>query len=421
MSQLKNKYLADDAVTARNIADEVISNIHISPMAAIEYSKLDLTGQITFFDLSATVATYYARVTGNALVVPMLLGTTSAYNVSLIANGNAGLTLRQLDTMLQIEPLANIEKPTGDLSISVLAGDLFLAASSDISIDGAVSLILAGGSSTLILDTDTLLTSSVVTLSATTSFTTSVNGNNVLSFTTPGAGTFGYVGYMGTHTINGNTLSIVGGGATNTLSMSAPTGYSDVFSMAINSVARTTIAAVGVAGAFIDSSLVFDTAILATGRLLLATSPGQVDIKCDTGSVTVGDISIMNQTHRVNGALQHYGYDGTNTQGSDRVLGKFLGVDNVVSPANVTGLTGLGSESFRALVKVFVDATTDLYESFIIHAVKKGSVWELTDTAVGDDSLVLFSITGAGQVQYVSGIYTGFSSLTISWINERLL
>lgn len=95
----------------------------------------------------------------------------------------------------------------------------------------------------------------------------------------------------------------------------------------------------------------------------------------------------------------------------------FSGANNQVSLANVTGFAfANGSvKGFKAFVNVQVDATADLFETFELLGVQKASSWELAVTSTGDASLVDFDITSAGQIQYTSGNYSGFSSLTITF------
>lgn len=95
----------------------------------------------------------------------------------------------------------------------------------------------------------------------------------------------------------------------------------------------------------------------------------------------------------------------------------FAGANDQSTPANVTGFVFANAtvRSFKALVSVLVDATADLYESFEILGIQKGSSWEIAVSSTGDDSQVAFSITNAGQIQYTSGDYAGFSAMTIKF------
>lgn len=95
----------------------------------------------------------------------------------------------------------------------------------------------------------------------------------------------------------------------------------------------------------------------------------------------------------------------------------FSGANNVTTPANVTGLAFDNAvvRSFKSLVTVIVDADEDLYEVFTLEGVQKASGWDMSVTATGDESGVVFDITGAGQVQYTSSDYAGYNSLTIKF------
>jgi len=91
--------------------------------------------------------------------------------------------------------------------------------------------------------------------------------------------------------------------------------------------------------------------------------------------------------------------------------------NNQSSAANVTGFAFANAEvrSFKAHVSIEVDATADLYEVYEIMGIQKGASWEMSQVSTGDDSLVLFTITSAGQVQYTSADYAGFSSGAIKF------
>jgi hypothetical protein len=94
----------------------------------------------------------------------------------------------------------------------------------------------------------------------------------------------------------------------------------------------------------------------------------------------------------------------------------FTGANNVSSPANVTGLSFSGSVyAFDLHIVAIVSATSNKYQYFHIRGVNKGSTWSIDDTYHGDDSGISFSITNAGQVQYTSPNFSGFSSLVFKY------
>jgi len=95
----------------------------------------------------------------------------------------------------------------------------------------------------------------------------------------------------------------------------------------------------------------------------------------------------------------------------------FAGSNNQASPANVTGLSFNPAvvRSFDALISVKVDAAADLFESFKLLGIQRGSDFVMSIESTGDASLVNFEITSGGQVQYTSGNYAGFASLEIKF------
>jgi hypothetical protein len=92
----------------------------------------------------------------------------------------------------------------------------------------------------------------------------------------------------------------------------------------------------------------------------------------------------------------------------------FTGVQNANSQ-DVTGfLIPASREAFEAIVMVKVEATTNLFQLFTIRGYKDGN-WVLAQSYHGDNSLVSFSMTASGQLQYSSGNYAGFVDLTITF------
>lgn len=84
--------------------------------------------------------------------------------------------------------------------------------------------------------------------------------------------------------------------------------------------------------------------------------------------------------------------------------------NNQTTPANVTGLAFANGvvRSFEALVSVQIDAASDLFEVFKLYGIRRGADWQMSVESTGDDSLVAFTITSSGQVQYTSGNFSGF-------------
>lgn len=80
-----------------------------------------------------------------------------------------------------------------------------------------------------------------------------------------------------------------------------------------------------------------------------------------------------------------------------------------------------GVRSADIIASVFVDATNDVSEQFKINTVTDGIDWFYSVTSTGNDTGTIdFSISSAGELQYNSGTYAGFSG-TNSVIKFRII
>lgn len=95
--------------------------------------------------------------------------------------------------------------------------------------------------------------------------------------------------------------------------------------------------------------------------------------------------------------------------------GSFALANNQAAAADVTGLTFSGTRGGSVSLTVFIDATSDLAESFDILVIQKAASWEISVSSMGDSSGVEFSITAGGQIQYTSTNISGFSSSVSKW------
>lgn len=95
----------------------------------------------------------------------------------------------------------------------------------------------------------------------------------------------------------------------------------------------------------------------------------------------------------------------------------FAITNNQTLAADVTGLIFSNAvvRSFEALLSIQIDATSDLYETFKLHGIQRGTDWQMSVEGVGDNSGLAFSITTAGQVQYTSTNVAGFLSGTLKF------
>lgn len=95
----------------------------------------------------------------------------------------------------------------------------------------------------------------------------------------------------------------------------------------------------------------------------------------------------------------------------------FSSSNNQVSAADVTSFafSNASVRSFSALVSVYINATSPLYEVFELKGIQRASDWILSYSSSGDTSGLAFSITNAGQIQYTSTNVTGFTSGTVKF------
>ena len=107
----------------------------------------------------------------------------------------------------------------------------------------------------------------------------------------------------------------------------------------------------------------------------------------------------------------------TTASSGDIAETSFAASNNISSPANVTGLAFANAtvRSAKILLSVYVNATSSLYQAFDMLAIQRGSDWQIYQTASGDNSGFVFTITSAGQIQYTNSNYTGFSAATIKF------
>lgn len=105
---------------------------------------------------------------------------------------------------------------------------------------------------------------------------------------------------------------------------------------------------------------------------------------------------------------------------STGTVSTYTGTTNPLStPTNVTGLL-FTTTSTQVNVFVAVNATANIYAVYQLFGYQKGtnSAWGLGYSINGDtddDPNISFSITSTGQVQYVMGTVTGFTSVVMMW------
>lgn len=79
----------------------------------------------------------------------------------------------------------------------------------------------------------------------------------------------------------------------------------------------------------------------------------------------------------------------------------FTAADNQAAAANVTGFAFANAtvRAFNAIVSIVRGST---YANYELRGIQKGASWEMSQSYVGDETGLVFTITSAGQVQYTS-------------------
>jgi hypothetical protein len=90
----------------------------------------------------------------------------------------------------------------------------------------------------------------------------------------------------------------------------------------------------------------------------------------------------------------------------------FSVANSIAVATSITGLvfSNAATRSAKVIYSLFINATSALYETGELNLIQKAASWDIAQSFSGDDSGVTFSITSAGQVQYTSSTYPGFTS-----------
>jgi hypothetical protein len=157
----------------------------------------------------------------------------------------------------------------------------------------------------------------------------------------------------------------------------------------------------------ITNSDVSSTASIAYSKLNLANSIINADINAsaaiDASKIANGSVSSVEFQYLdgVTSAIQTQINGKVTIQTGDIVVTSFTAADNQVAAADVTGFAFANGtvRSFDAQVSI-VRAST--YQVLQLVGIQKGASWEMSQSTTGDDCGLTFTITNAGQIQYVS-------------------
>ena len=149
----------------------------------------------------------------------------------------------------------------------------------------------------------------------------------------------------------------------------------------------------------------------ATGTNTITTDADQVTYERADGSKT----DIQAASDDVESALSDLDDNKLQKLAGDFNEISFSLANNQAAPADVTGVAFANGTVRSAEIQysIVISATAGLYESGKIMAVQRGADWQISQSTNGDVSQVNFSMTAAGQLQYTTPSYAGFTSGTL--------
>lgn len=165
----------------------------------------------------------------------------------------------------------------------------------------------------------------------------------------------------------------------------------------------------------VESSSLTTAGLLSTGGATFSNTTDATSVTSG-GSLTLGGGAAVGKSLIVGTALTVNGADITPNSEDIYAEKSFAGAQSA-SNVNITDFvfTNGSTGAFDAWVYVKVEATSNLFANFHLRGVQRDSDWDLVQPYVGDSTGVTFNITAAGQIQYSSGSYAGFTALTIKF------
>lgn len=416
---LTNKSIDADQNTITNIENADIkaaAAIALDKLAATTASRALVSDASGFVSASAVTATELGYVSGVTSAIQTQLGNKIDSTEKGAANGVATLDAGGKLTNSQVPAIAITDTFVVASEVAMLA---LTAQTGDVAVrsDLNKSFILKGTDPTLLADWQELLTPTDAVLS--------VNGQTgivSLSTTDISEGTNLYFtderaqDAVGTILVDSSSIDLTYTDATPSITAAVIPGGVD-HDQLLNFVANEHIdhTTVSIATAANTSGLTGGGDISATRNLSVDINGTTAETAADNAdTILIYDNSAtslkkMTRANFLSGVP--VGSTGDINETS------FSAANNQAVAADVTGLAFANAtvRSFKALVSVSIDATADLYEVFELVGIQKGASWDMSQTATGDTSGLVFSITNAGQVQYTSTDVAGFVSNTVKF------
>lgn len=385
---------ATTATNANNVATTSVStNASFYPTFVASSTNsnqaIDLGTGLTFNpstnNLSTT--TFTGALAGNATTATSATSATNATNIATTA----------VSTNASFFPLFVASSTNSNQAASLDASGITYNPSTNNLTTTTFTGALVGNADTATTATNATNVSGVVAIAnGGTNSSTALNNNRVMQ--SSGGAIIEAAAITASRALVSDTNGIPVASSTTTTELGYVSGVTSAIQTQLNNKQPLDATLTSLAAYNTNGLLTQTAADTFTGRTIIA----------GTGiSVSNGDGVAGNPTISATGS----GSAGDITETS------FSAANNQAAAANVTGLTFANAtvRSFQALVSVYINATSSLYECFELRGIQKGASWDMSASSNGDSSGVVFSITSSGVVQYTSTNSAGFVANTIKF------
>jgi hypothetical protein len=388
--------------TINGTTGTLTSTLNVTGLATFGVGGLTSTsgtttlGTSTIGAITGTSASFSSTLGVTGLATFGVGGLTSTAGTTTLGvtsiNGNVNMNSNRITSLAN--PIADTDAANkGTINTSIYAinskgsvvvattvtGTLSTAYANGSTIDGVV---LVTGNRILIKNQSSAIENGIYTVNASGSPTRSLDFNT-------GTNVFGAYTLVTQGTVNSNSIKIVSNIAGSDL-----VGTDGITFGSISGNTVTGGTGITVLGSVVSVNA-FQSQITTVGTL----GSLAVSANTSTGTLTIGGVNY-------------------NPNASDIPTQQtFLGSNNQASAADITGLlfSYTTVRSFTVQMAVTVIATANLYSQIEIKGVQHGSGWYFVVDSIGDDTLIVLSITSTGQIQYTSPSYTGYTSLTFKF------
>ena len=153
--------------------------------------------------------------------------------------------------------------------------------------------------------------------------------------------------------------------------------------------------------------------LLVNGGISIITTTDATSVTCGNG-LTIGGGASIGKTLFVGNSIIVNGIDiQPNTYDIPRTT-MFNGSNNITNDNIPILLFPHSVSSFDIYIAIQLVASTNMYSNYQIRGCNMGTDWQIIQSYVGD-SIINFSITSSGQIQYTCQNYSGFTSLTFKF------